>query len=120
MKRAGHWLFNFAAAVSLVLCVVTPALWVRSYWVSDTLTYVVERLSVSGPGDRPGGTVYRMNWGVYHVGGTIRAYLNRDGPLPGQYDYPSPSDRVLYKDWGLESRDLAKLQLLVRLQDTFI
>ena len=28
-------LFNLVAAVSLVLCVATVALWVRSYWRSD-------------------------------------------------------------------------------------
>jgi hypothetical protein len=36
MKRR---LFNLAATVSLVLCVATAALWVRSYIVSDTLKW---------------------------------------------------------------------------------
>ena len=27
MKRAGRWLFNFAAAVSLVLCAASIAIW---------------------------------------------------------------------------------------------
>jgi hypothetical protein len=31
MKRAGRWLFNLAAGVSLLLCFVTAALWVRSW-----------------------------------------------------------------------------------------
>src|SRR5690349_3035233 len=30
-------LFNFAVAVSLLLCAVTLAWWVRSRWVSDTV-----------------------------------------------------------------------------------
>ena len=30
-------LFNLVAAVSLVLCVATVALWVRSYWRSDLI-----------------------------------------------------------------------------------
>ena len=34
MKRR---LFNLAAAVSLLLCVATLALWVRSYWHGDSL-----------------------------------------------------------------------------------
>jgi hypothetical protein len=38
MKRLGRWLFNFAAAVSLVLCVASCALWIRSLdkheWIS--------------------------------------------------------------------------------------
>jgi hypothetical protein len=36
MKRR---LFNLAAAISLVLCAATAALWVRSYIVSDTLKW---------------------------------------------------------------------------------
>ena len=46
-------LFNFAAAVSLVLCVVTAAWWVRSYWVSETIGRVGESeviVVVSGGG----------------------------------------------------------------------
>jgi hypothetical protein len=36
MKRR---LFNLAAALSLVLCLATAALWVRSYYVSDQFGY---------------------------------------------------------------------------------
>src|SRR5690349_18065632 len=32
-------LFNLAAAVSMVLCVATAALWVRSYWIEDVSVY---------------------------------------------------------------------------------
>jgi hypothetical protein len=32
-------LFNFATAVSLVLCAATTALWVRSHWVADGLSH---------------------------------------------------------------------------------
>jgi hypothetical protein len=32
-------LFNLAAAVSLVLCMATVVLWVRSHWREDQLTY---------------------------------------------------------------------------------
>jgi hypothetical protein len=35
MKRAGRWLFNFAAVVSLVLSAATVVMWVRSYNVGD-------------------------------------------------------------------------------------
>jgi hypothetical protein len=35
VKRAGRWLFNFAATVSLVLFLATTILWVRSYWRCD-------------------------------------------------------------------------------------
>ena len=33
----GRRLFNFAAAVSLMLCLGTVVLWVRSWWVTDLL-----------------------------------------------------------------------------------
>ena len=36
MKRR---IFNLLFALSVLLCVATVALWVRSYWVADTLVY---------------------------------------------------------------------------------
>src|SRR5262245_6268606 len=33
-------IFNAIAVVSAVLCVETRALWVRSYWVADSIIYV--------------------------------------------------------------------------------
>jgi hypothetical protein len=35
MKRALRFLFNAATVVSLLLCVATAVLWVRSYWTAD-------------------------------------------------------------------------------------
>jgi hypothetical protein len=35
--RVRRWLFNLAAAVSVLLCVATCVLWVRSYFIADTL-----------------------------------------------------------------------------------
>ena len=39
MRWIGRWIFNAAAAISLVLCVAVVALWVRSHWVVDRLNY---------------------------------------------------------------------------------
>src|SRR5438876_7748538 len=39
MPRVRRRLFNLAATVSLVLCVATVALWMRSYWTSDFLLW---------------------------------------------------------------------------------
>lgn len=39
MKRPGRWLFKLAAVASFVLCMVTVMLSVRSYFVSDRITY---------------------------------------------------------------------------------
>jgi hypothetical protein len=64
MKREGRWLFNFAAVVSLVLCVATMAMLVRSYVVSDTLKWQSKPdpgvNSVSVISDRGGMVVWRM------------------------------------------------------------
>jgi hypothetical protein len=35
MRRIGRRVFNVAALLSLVLCLATVSLWVRSYWVQD-------------------------------------------------------------------------------------
>ena len=37
MRRLLRWTFNSLAAASLLLCVATAALWVRSHWVYDLL-----------------------------------------------------------------------------------
>jgi hypothetical protein len=37
MKRAGRWLFNFAAAVSLLLCIALVVLGIRSFWKVGSL-----------------------------------------------------------------------------------
>jgi len=39
VKRAGRWLFNFAVAVSLLMCVVTVVMWVRSYRLWEWAAY---------------------------------------------------------------------------------
>lgn len=38
MKRFRRWLFGGVAALSLMLCVATSALWIRSCWRQDDLT----------------------------------------------------------------------------------
>jgi hypothetical protein len=49
-------LFNLAAAVSLLLCVVSAAWWIRSYWVCDTVGRVGEAKVVVVTS--AGGTLY--------------------------------------------------------------
>jgi hypothetical protein len=39
VRRAAHWLINFAAAVSLLMCAAMVVLWVRSYFSVDDFTY---------------------------------------------------------------------------------
>jgi hypothetical protein len=52
MKRIRKIIFNGLTAMSLLLCVATGAMWVRSYWVIDIVKFDSPRLykSVSGGG----------------------------------------------------------------------
>jgi hypothetical protein len=45
MTHLRHWLFNFAAAVSLVMCIVTVVFWARSHLSWD----VVQRHDIEAP-----------------------------------------------------------------------
>jgi 4-amino-4-deoxy-L-arabinose transferase-like glycosyltransferase len=40
MRRFGRWIFNGLAALSLLLCVATAALWLRSYWTVDAIFHL--------------------------------------------------------------------------------
>jgi len=40
VKSFRRWLFNVAAAVSLLLCLATCALWLRSYWYTEGFAYL--------------------------------------------------------------------------------
>jgi hypothetical protein len=55
MRRLSRLLLNAATAVSLVLCVATAVLWVRSYWVIDRVTHRSARLHRVASG---GGVVF--------------------------------------------------------------
>jgi len=39
MRRAGRIIYNLAVVVSLLLCLATVGVWVRSYWVSESLVW---------------------------------------------------------------------------------
>ena len=48
MRRLVRWTFNALAAASLLLCMATAGLWVRSYWVPDQ--FYARRPDASGHG----------------------------------------------------------------------
>jgi hypothetical protein len=76
MKRLRHWLFNFAAAVSLLLSIVVMAMWVRSYWYSNSLRYTSPVTTAMAPDDP---NIEVRQWhseAIYQLDGTIRAYRN--------------------------------------------
>jgi hypothetical protein len=43
MKRFRRWLFNGIAALSLLMCVATAILWMRSHWIGDEWTFQKDR-----------------------------------------------------------------------------
>jgi hypothetical protein len=45
VKGLRRWLFNGVAALSLMLCVVSVGLWVRSYWRQDAIPFLARPLS---------------------------------------------------------------------------
>src|SRR5437868_12938366 len=45
MRRLLRWTFNTLAAASLLLCLATAGLWVRSYWVCDE--FIAQRREAS-------------------------------------------------------------------------
>ena len=53
MRRIGRWMVNALTALSLLLCVATCVLWVRSYWVGESWTSVAQN-SVSSVGSAGG------------------------------------------------------------------
>ena len=48
MRRLLRWTFHTLAAASLLLCVATAGLWVRSYWVYDLFFASAPAASDSG------------------------------------------------------------------------
>jgi hypothetical protein len=54
LSRFGRWIINGLALISLLLCVATAALWVRSYFTRDAFPELVTRpgISVQSAGGR--------------------------------------------------------------------
>jgi hypothetical protein len=74
-------LFNLAAAVSLLLCVATMVLWVRSYWRPDLL--LRDRRDLDGS----------RRFGVRSSFGELdgEVFRSADPPSPGWLYFPSPN-----------------------------
>src|SRR5437763_821895 len=50
VRRIGRYILNALTVLSLVLCVATVGMWVRSYWVGSTLSRVSQNGWVAGDG----------------------------------------------------------------------
>jgi hypothetical protein len=56
MKAFRRWVFNLMATISLLLCVATLTVWVRSYWVMTSFgdqRSLVPRIRIAPPDFRP-------------------------------------------------------------------
>jgi len=82
-------LFASASALSLVLCVATVALWVRSYWIGDEVkrgTAVGEVRCESLRG------LVCFEWGRRYMGvSRVTRWHYEAVPNPASYDWPYPS-----------------------------
>src|SRR5213075_685358 len=86
MRRPLRILLNAATLLSLLLCVVTVVLWLRSYWVSDEWRYSRVRRFPTGAEQRthsaatePGHLRLLISTSFYSD-----AYLNEIGMSPAQ------------------------------------
>ena len=68
MRRVVRWAFNLSAVVSLLLCVATAGLWVRSYSVRQMIVY-------GTPGVENGAEFSRGRLWLWHCGGFCRQRL---------------------------------------------
>lgn len=82
MRRALRWTINGLTVLSLVLCVGTVALWVRSYWVQDAFS------TVRG-GMQSGGRYHRVMYRGCSVQGinVLQIDVHDDSPPFGDLSY---------------------------------
>ena len=79
-------LFSFAALLSLLFCVATLALWVRSYWSADELYYTTRTTVVGDPSKYwaiPKQRSFRSDTGCIEV-----VLVNFAGSMDPQYRFP--------------------------------
>jgi len=82
MRRFRRWIFNGLAVVSLMLCVVTVGLWVRSYWKADGI-------------ERDKGWEVSTSAGVDVHWTSIQFISNRHGIIIASFRGFGPSDIAL-------------------------
>src|SRR5208282_6528048 len=108
MKRLRRWLFNVLAGVSLLLCVATVAMWVRSYWRVEWIGHY-ERCHYHTAHDpsRPS-TSQPLHFYGTSAGMTTRravklGYLGGRVYLVWTYS-PTPAERIIDKtEWRWEA-----------------
>ena len=71
MKRPSRIIFKAITLLSLMLCVATAALWVRSYWVLDSVRFTLDR-----------GNCYGVDSNFYEAGSRPSVVAYHPQPLP--------------------------------------
>jgi len=75
-----RWLFSFAAALSLLLCVATIALWLRSHRIVDEIHYASHDES----------NLARFESGIWSGRGTLMWFRCAPGPANSNYTPTTP------------------------------
>ncbi len=89
MRRLLRWTFNTLAAASLLLCVATATLWVRSYWVADLV--LVERREAPRPASASSSDDWQ-GFGIPHYGVYARSHGGRFAGWWGRSGHRDESD----------------------------
>jgi hypothetical protein len=123
MRRLLRWTFNVLVIASLLLCLATAGLWVRSYWVIDLLT--AQRLEATEAGQTFGGYHYRcflcsyqgrfsvwFGWSERHESRPLPPWeFEVDHPIGASEQdwtiYWFGTDREISEGYGFNSRGLA-------------
>src|SRR5947209_15076721 len=90
MRRLGRWTLNALTVVSLVMCVATASLWVRSYRVGDVI-----EATVADAGHRRVDTRYARS-----AGGLVLLERGFIGPLNSSGDvtrFPGVHDGIRHR-----------------------
>jgi hypothetical protein len=108
MRRLLRWTFNTLAAASLLLCLATAGLWVRSYWVYDW--FYAERREVGEDG---------QGSAISHYDCTVVSYRGRIGGSIGWSERPEGHSTPPWEfEFGHPSRRFAELATDSRLRIT--
>ena len=119
MRRLLRWTFHALAAASLLLCLATAGLWVRSYWVCDLFTPSARRRRRT------------EEYGLQHYGGQLRPTAGclaavrlvraargpADAAMGVRVEHPSRSFAMLWADFGFDADRDDPWRLRVQLAD---
>src|SRR5206468_3071298 len=99
MRRLGRWMFDVLALLSLLLCVGTAGLWVRSYYHTDRIRFVTADRRRALSAETLTGQF------VIHVSGKIDQPDTSLKPGWTRFTYGPPATPEAYDGWVGEMTD---------------